>query len=161
NDARRGYTAIGYNVHLGARMEQAAMPGSILITGSTLRLAEGYVQVKALGKLQIKGLSAAVEAHEVTGAEVVRTRLQAAATRGFTGFVGRDTEIDQLGKAWQRAATGRGQIVAVVGEPGVGKSRLIYEFMRSHSGENWLILESRSVSHGHATARMPIIDLLK
>ena len=118
NDARMGYTAIGYNVHLAARMEQAAMPGSILITSSTLRLAEGYLQVKALGKLQLKGMSAAVEAHEVTGAEAVRTRLQAAATRGFTRFVGRDAEIDQLGKAWQRAAIGRGQIVAVVGEPG-------------------------------------------
>jgi class 3 adenylate cyclase/tetratricopeptide (TPR) repeat protein len=161
NDARLGYTAIGYNVHLAARMEQAAMPGSILISSSTLRLAEGYLQVKALGKLQLKGVSAAVEAHEVTGAEAVRTRLQAAATRGFTRFVGRDAEIDQLGKAWQRAATGRGQIVAVVGEPGVGKSRLIYEFMRSRSGENWLILESGSVSHGQTTARMPIIDLLK
>src|SRR5262245_29054498 len=161
NDARLGYTAIGYNVHLAARMEQAAMPGSILITSSTLRLAEGYVQVKALGKLQLKGVSAAVEAYEVTVAEAVRTRLQAAATRGFTQFVGRDAEIDQVGKAWQRAATGRGQIVAVVGEPGVGKSRLIYEFIRSRSGENWQILESGSVSHGQTTARMPIIDLLK
>ena len=158
NDARRGYTAVGFTVHLAARMEQAAMPGSILITSSTLRLAEGFVQTKELGKLHVKGLSARVEAHEVTGAEVVRTSLQAAVTRGLTRLIGRNPEIDQLSSAWQRAATGRGQIVAIVGEPGVGKSRLIYEFMRSHSGENWLILESGPVSY---VARMPVIMMLK
>ena len=161
NDVRSGYTAIGRTVHLAARMEQAAMPGSILITGSTLRLAEGYVQVKALGKLHVKGLTEAIEAHEVTGAQAVRTRLQAAATRGLTRFVGRDAEIDQLGTAWQRAAAGRGQIVALVGEPGVGKSRLIYEFVRSRSREPWLIIESGSVSHGRATAHLPVTELLK
>jgi class 3 adenylate cyclase/tetratricopeptide (TPR) repeat protein len=158
NNARRGYTAVGFTVHLAARMEQAAMPGSILITSSTLRLVEGFVQTKELGKLHVKGLSVPVEAHEVIGAEAVRTRLQAAVTRGLTRLIGRNPEIDQLGSAWQRAATGRGQIVAIVGEPGVGKSRLIYEFMRSHSGENWLILESGPVSY---TARMPVIVMLK
>ena len=112
------------------------MPGSILITGSTLRLAEGYVQVNALGKLHVKGLRAAVEAYEVTGAQAVRTRLQAAVTRGLTRFVGRDAEIDDLNTAWQRAVAGRGQIVAVVGEPGLGKSRLIYEFVRSREQES-------------------------
>jgi class 3 adenylate cyclase/tetratricopeptide (TPR) repeat protein len=161
DDVRRGYTAVGRTVHLAARMEQAAMPGSILITSSTLRLAEGYVQVKALGKLHVKGLSEPVEAHEVTGAQAVRTRLQAAATRGLTRFVGRDAEIDQLGAAWQRAAAGRGQIVAVVGEPGVGKSRLIYEFVRARSREPWLVIESGSVSHGQATAHLPVTELLK
>jgi class 3 adenylate cyclase/tetratricopeptide (TPR) repeat protein len=161
NDVRRGYTAVGHTVHLAARMEQAAMPGSILITSSTLRLAEGYVQVKALGKLHVKGQSETVEAHEVTGAQAVRTRLQAAATRGLTRFIGRDAEINQLGMAWQRAAAGRGQIVAIVGEPGVGKSRLIYEFVRSRSREPWLIIESGSVSYGQATAYLPMIELLK
>ena len=161
NDLHRGYTAIGHNVHLAARMEQAAMPGSILITSSTLRLAEGYVRVNTLGKLHIKGLSAPVEAHEVTGALAVRTRLQAATARGLTRFVGRDVEIDRLGAAWQHAAAGRGQIVAVVGEPGIGKSRLIYEFVHSRPHEPWLLIESGSVSHGQATAHLPVIELLK
>jgi class 3 adenylate cyclase/tetratricopeptide (TPR) repeat protein len=161
NDVRRDYTAVGPTVHLAARMEQAAMPGSILITSSTLRLAEGYVQVKALGKLHVKGLSEPIEAHEVTGAQAVRTRLQAAATWDLTRFVGRAAEIDQLGAAWQRAAAGQGQIVAVVGEPGVGKSRLIYEFVRSRSHETWLIIESGSVRHGQTIAHLPVIELLK
>lgn len=161
NEVRRGYTAVGHTVHLAARMEQAAMPGSILITGATLRLAEGYVQAKALGKLHVKGLSGEVEAFEVTGAQTVHTRLQVAATRGLTHFVGRDAEIHQLATAWQRAATGRGQIVAIVGDPGVGKSRLIYEFERSLTQEPWIILESRSVSYRQMSAHLPIIELLK
>jgi class 3 adenylate cyclase/tetratricopeptide (TPR) repeat protein len=160
NDVRRSYSAVGRTVHLAARMEQAAMPGSILITGSTLRLVEGYVQVKALGKLQVKGLSEAVQAYEVTEAQAIRTRLQAS-TRGLTRFVGREAEIAQLGIAWQRAAAGRGQIVAVLGEPGVGKSRLIYEFVRSRSREPWLIFETGSVPHGQGTAYLPVIELLK
>src|SRR5262245_16271588 len=156
-----GYTAVGQSTHLAARMEQAAMPGSILITSSTLRLAEGYVQVKALGKLRVKGLSEAVEAYELTGARSVRTRLQAATGRGLTRFVGRRAELDELARAWHRAVAGHGQVVAVVGEPGVGKSRLFYEFARSHLREPWRIIESGSVSYGQATAYLPVIDLLK
>src|SRR5262249_56246779 len=134
-------TAVGPTVHLAARMEQAAMPGSILITSSTLRLTEGYVQVKALGKLHVKGLSEPIEAHEVTGAQAVRTRLQAAATWDLTRFVGRDAEIDQLGAAWQRAAAGQGQIVAVVGQPRLGKSRPTSPFLPPPPPQPCLILQ--------------------
>jgi class 3 adenylate cyclase len=161
NELRMDYTAGGHTTHLAARMEQAAMPGSTLITSSTLRLAEGYVQVKALGKIQIKGLSEAVEAYELTGAQPARTRLQAAASRGLTRFVGRHVELDRLRMAWQQAAAGYGQVVALVGEPGVGKSRLFYEFARSLPRESWLIIESGSVSHGKATAYSLVIELLK
>jgi class 3 adenylate cyclase/tetratricopeptide (TPR) repeat protein len=161
NDLRMDYTAVGQSTHLAARMEQAAMPGSILLTGATLRLAEGYVQVRALGKLQVKGLSEPVDAYELIGAEAVRTRLQAAATRGLTRFIGRDLELERLQKVWARAASGQGQLVAVVGEPGVGKSRLFYEFARSRPREPWLMLESGSVSYGKVTAYLPMIDLLK
>ena len=161
NDLRMDYTAVGQSTHLAARMEQAAMPGSILLTGATLRLAEGYVQVRPLGKLQVKGLAEPVDAYELVGAEAVRTRLQAAATRGFTRFIGRDVELERLQKAWAKAASGEGQLVAVVGEPGVGKSRLFYEFARSRPREPWLMLESSSVPYGRASAYLPMIDLLK
>ncbi len=161
NDLRMDYTAVGQSTHLAARMEQAAMPGSILLTGATLRLAEGYVQVRPLGKLQVKGLGEPVDAYELVGAEAVRTRLQAAATRGLTRFIGRDAELERLQTAWARAAAGQGQLVAVVGEPGVGKSRLFYEFARARPREPRLILESGSVSHGKVTAYLPMIDLLK
>ncbi len=161
NDQRMDYTAVGQSTHLAARMEQAAMPGSILVTSSTLRLAEGYVHVNALGKIHVKGLNEAVEAYELTGVQAVRTRLQATASRGLTRFVGRSAELDQLRNAWQRAAAGRGQIVVVVGEPGVGKSRLFYEFARPRLHEPWLIIECGAVSHGKGTAYLPVIDLLK
>jgi class 3 adenylate cyclase/tetratricopeptide (TPR) repeat protein len=161
SDLRLDYTAVGQTTHLAARMEQMAMPGSILITTSTLGLAEGYVEVEPLGPVPIKGLSMPVETYQVRGAGRVRTRLQASAARGLSRFVGRDVEMEQLRSAQEQAAAGRGQVVAVVGEPGVGKSRLFYEFIHSHRTRGWLILESASVSYGKAAAYLPIIDLLK
>src|SRR5215813_2944827 len=96
SDLHMEYTAVGQTTHLAARMEQMAMPGSILITADVLRLAEGYVQVKALGAVPIKGLQEPAEVYEVTGAGPVRTRLQASAVRGLTRFVGRDAELQTL-----------------------------------------------------------------
>jgi class 3 adenylate cyclase/tetratricopeptide (TPR) repeat protein len=161
NDLHMDYTAVGQTTHLAARMEQAAMPGSTLITADVLRLAEGYIQVKPLGPIPVKGLTGPLEVYEVTGAGGVRTRLQAAAARGLTRFVGRDAELDQLRKALERAGAGHGQVVALVGEPGVGKSRLVWEFTHSHRTREWFILESGSVSYGKATSYLPVIDCLK
>jgi tetratricopeptide (TPR) repeat protein len=161
SDLHMDYTAVGQTTHLAARMEQMAMPGSILITQDTLNLAEGYVVVKPLGPMPVKGLEAPTEVYEVTGAATVRSRLHAAAARGLTRFVGRDNEMEQLRQALERARTGHGQVVALVGEPGVGKSRLYWEFTHSHRTQGWLIVESSSVSYGKATAFLPIIDLLR
>jgi class 3 adenylate cyclase/tetratricopeptide (TPR) repeat protein len=161
SDLHMDYTAVGQTTHLAARMEQLATPGSIRLTADTLRLAEGYVEVKPLGPVPVKGLSAPVEVYEATGAGAVRSRLQAAAARGLTRFVGRDTEMEQLRKALELSRAGHGQLVATVGEPGVGKSRLFHEFIHSHRTQDWLILESGSVSYGKATSYLPVIDLLK
>ncbi len=161
SDLHMDYTAVGQTTHLAARMEQLAEPGSILLSPATLELAEGYVEVKPLGPLPVKGLPAPVEVCELVGAGAVRSRLHAAAARGLTRFVGRDSEVDQLRQALERAQAGHGQVVAVVGEPGVGKSRLYWEFTHSHRAHGWLILESGSVSYGKATAYLPVIDLLK
>ena len=161
NDLKMDYTAIGQTVHLAARMEQMATPGSIMVTHETLRLAEGYIQVKSLGPVRVRGISESVEAHEVTGSGPVRSRLQAAAARGFTRFVGRNAEFDILCQALDKARTGHGQVVALVGEPGVGKSRLFWELTHSWRTNDWLILESGSVSYGKATAYLPVIDLIK
>jgi class 3 adenylate cyclase/tetratricopeptide (TPR) repeat protein len=161
NDLHMDYTAVGQTTHLAARMEQMAMPGSILIPPETLALVEGYVVVKALGPRPVKGVEAPLEVFEVTGASPIRSRLHAAASRGLTRFVGRDSEIDQLARALARARTGQGQIVAVVGEPGVGKSRLYWEFLHSHHVGGWLIMESTSASYGKASALLPVIELLK
>jgi class 3 adenylate cyclase/tetratricopeptide (TPR) repeat protein len=161
SDLHMDYTAVGQTTHLAARMEQLARPGTTLMSGATLRGAEGYVQVKPLGLMPIKGLPEPVAVYEVVGAGTVRTRLQASVARGLTRFVGRDAEIDQLRHAQEQASRGRGEIVAVVGEPGVGKSRLFYEFIHSHRTHGWLILESSSVSYGKAAPWLPLVDLLK
>jgi len=161
SDLHVDYTAVGQTTHLAARMEQVASPGSILLTPATLELVEGYVAVEPLGPVPVKGLADAVEVYEVTGAGPARTRLQAAARRGLTRFVGRDAELEQLRHAQQLAGTGHGQVAAIVGEAGVGKSRLVYEFTHSHRLHGWLVLESASVSYGKATSYWPLIDLLK
>ena len=161
SDLHMDYTAVGQTTHLAARMEQIADPGAIVITPDTLALAEGYIEVKSLGPVPVRGLTDPVEVYEVTGAGTARTRLQASARRGLTRFVGRDAELEQLRRAQQLAATGHGQLVATVGEPGVGKSRLFHEFTHSHRSQDWLILDSSSVSYGKATSYLPVIDLLK
>jgi predicted ATPase len=126
-----------------------------------LGLAEGFVQVSALGPVPVKGLEAPVDVYELVGASGTRRRLQATAARGLTRFVGRETELEVLHQTLERAGVGHGQLVAVVGEPGVGKSRLVYEVVHSHRTRDWLVLESASVSYGKATPYFPVIDLLK
>jgi class 3 adenylate cyclase/tetratricopeptide (TPR) repeat protein len=161
SDLHMDYTAIGQTTHLAARMEQMATPGTIILAPATLQLAEGYVQVAARGPVAVKGLADPVEIYALTGASAQRTRLHAAAARGLTRFVGRDAELEQIRRALALTHDGRGQLVAVVGEPGVGKSRLVYEVTHSHRTQNWLILEAGSVSYGKATSYLPVIDLLK
>ena len=161
SDLRMDYTAVGQTTHVAARMEQMAVPGSILLSAATLALAEGYVEVKPLGPLPVRGLEAPLEVYELTRATTIRSRFQAAAARGLNRFVGREPELDYLRQALARVRAGHGQVVAVVGEPGVGKSRLYWEFSHSHRAQGWLILESGSVSYGKATSYLPIIELLR
>jgi class 3 adenylate cyclase/tetratricopeptide (TPR) repeat protein len=161
NDLHMDYSAVGPTTHLAARMEQLARPGSIRFAASTFRLVEGLVQVNALGPIPVKGMTEPVEVYELIGASSIRRRLQAAVARGLTKFVGRDTEIEALNQALEQAGAGHGQIIAAVGEAGVGKSRLVYEFVHSHRTQQWLVLESASVSYGKATPYFPVIDLLK
>src|SRR5256885_4958556 len=161
NDLHMDYSAVGQTTHLAARMEQLATPGSIRLTAATLRLAEGLVQVKALGQFPVRGLTEPVEVFELVGASAIRRRLQASAARGLTRFVGRQQELLALQQALERAGAGHGQVVALLGEAGVGKSRLTYEVIHSHRTQGWLVLESASVSYGKATPYFPVLDLLK
>jgi class 3 adenylate cyclase/tetratricopeptide (TPR) repeat protein len=160
-DLHMDYTAVGQTTHLAARMEQMAKPGSVLVTGDTLKLAEGYVQVRRLGPITVKGLENPTAVYELTGVGPARSRLQASAARGLTRFVGRERELQQLAQALEHAGAGHGQAVAIVGEPGVGKSRLVWEFTRSHRAHGWLVLEGGSVSYGRATPCLPVIELLR
>jgi class 3 adenylate cyclase len=130
SDLQIDYTAVGLTTHLAARMEQLARPGAIVVTPATLALAEGYVEVKSLGPVSVKGLADAVEVYEVARAGPARTRLQAGGGHGLTRFVGRNAELEQLRRVQLLAGSGHGQVVAIVGQAGVGKSRLVYEFTR-------------------------------
>src|SRR5215470_16536147 len=123
NDLHMDYTAVGQTTHLAARMEQLARPGTTFITADTLRLVEGLVRVTALGPIPVKGLPEPVEVYELVGASTLRGRFQAGVVRGLTRFVGRDQELAILQHALAQAGAGHGQVVAVVGEAGVGKSR--------------------------------------
>jgi class 3 adenylate cyclase/tetratricopeptide (TPR) repeat protein len=166
SDLRMDYSAVGQTTNLAGRMEQLAPPGTTRLTTATLRLAEEFVQVRALGPIPVKGVADPVDVFELTGAAPVRTRLQAARARGFTRFVGRDAEMDQIRQAAAQARRGQGQIVAIVGEAGVGKSRLLYEFIRSHhvldaAERGWRVLESSSLSYGGGTPFLPLADLLR
>ena len=161
SDLHMDYSAIGQTTHLAARMEQLARPGTALMTKDTLRLAEGFIEVRPLGPVPVRGLVETVEVFEIVRAGAVRSRLQAAAARGLTPFVGRDGELTRLRETLEKARAGQGQIVAVSGEPGVGKSRLFWEFTHSHRTHGWLVLESSPVSYGKMTSYLPVSDLLK
>src|SRR5712692_1342508 len=161
NDLHMDYSAVGETTHLAARMEQLATPGTVRLTAATLRLVEGLVRVNALGPVPVRGMTEPVEVCELVGASALRRRLQAAAARGLTRFVGREAEIAALRQALDQAGAGHGQVVAVVGEAGVGKSRLVYECIHTHHTQGWRVLESASVSYGKATPYFPVVDLLK
>jgi len=160
SELHMNYSAHGETIHLAARMEQMAIPGTVLISSRTFHLAEGYVVTKSLGPMFVKGLSAPVEAYELLGAVAV-SRLQALSHRGLTRFVGRKNEMNQLRQALDRARAGHGQILAVVGEPGVGKSRLIQEFIHSELTHGWRVLEANAVTYGAATSYLPVTEFLK
>ncbi len=161
SDLFTDYSAVGQTTHLAARMEQAAAPGSILLTASTLRLAEGFIQVKPVGAIQVKGLSDRVEAFELESAGAARTRLQAAAARGLTPLIGREAPLLVLGEAIDKAGAGSGQVVALVGDAGVGKSRLVWEIAHSDRTRTWLVLESTFTSYGQTIPFFGAVELLR
>src|SRR5207247_2403202 len=161
SDLHMDYTAVGQTTHLAARMEQAALPGSILVTADTMRLAEGFVTVKSLGPLAIKGLSEGVDAYEVIGAGTARTRFQAAAARGLTRFVGRGDELTALDAGLRRALDGHGLAMGVVGAAGVGKSRLCQEFVERCRSRSLPVVEVHCLSHARTAPLGVLRELLR
>jgi class 3 adenylate cyclase/predicted ATPase len=160
DDLHTDYVPVGHSTHLASRLESLATPGSILVSEQTYKLTEGYFEFKPLGEAQVKGFTEPVKIYEVAGVGPLRTKLQLSVRRGLARFVGRQRELETLGAALGQVKAGQGQIVGVMGEPGVGKSRLFHEFkLRQQTGG--LILETFSVSHGKAYPYLPLIDLLK
>ena len=153
------YTSIGHSTSLASRMQALAPTGSIATTDATRKLCEGYFNFRALGPTRVRGVSEPLDVFEVTGLGPLRTHFQVSARRGLTRFVGRQRELQALEHAYELAKGGRGQIVAAVAEPGVGKSRLFFEFKLLLQSDS-MVLETFSVSHGKASAYLPVIDLL-
>src|SRR5215472_4044416 len=143
------YAPIGHSTGVAARLQALAAPGAIAISESLRKLVEGYFALKPLGPARIKGISEPLEIYEVTGPGPLRTRLQRAAARGYTKFVGRQREIEMMEHAAELAKSGHGQIVAAVAEAGVGKSRLFHEF-KAKNQSGWKVLQAVSPSHGKA-----------
>src|SRR5262249_4837553 len=150
---------IGHSTGVAARLEALAVPGSIVISQSLRKLVEGYFALKPLGPARIKGISEPLQIYEVTGQGKLRTRFQRAAARGYTKFAGRQHEMETMKDAAALAKSGNGQIVAVVAEPGVGKSRQFDEF-KAENQSGWMVLEAASLSYGKGSPYLPVLDLL-
>jgi class 3 adenylate cyclase/tetratricopeptide (TPR) repeat protein len=161
SDLRMDYSAVGQTTYLAAQMERLARPGSTLLAPETRRLTEGFLVVTALGPVPMKGIAEPVEVYELTGAGPARYRLQAAAVRGLSRFVGREAEVERLREAFARSRAGEGRLVALVGEPGVGKSRVIREFVEGPWMEGAILLEGRPVAYRKTPSWMPVMDALR
>src|SRR6266849_6693719 len=153
------YTPVGHAANLAARMQTVAPAGAIVISEETRHLVEGYFELRDLGPTEVKGISEPINVYEVVGAGPLRGHFELAARRGLTKFVGRERELAEMKRALELARAGRGQIVAAVAEAGTGKSRLVYEFKALLPGD-CEVLEAYSVSHGKASAYLPVLELL-
>ncbi|MGO9603200.1 MAG: adenylate/guanylate cyclase domain-containing protein [Candidatus Binataceae bacterium] len=157
--AHSEYTPIGHVANLASRMQSLAPTGSIAVTEHLRRLCEGYFRFRELGLSLVKGVSDPVDVYEVCGVGSLRTRFQVATERGLTKFVGRKIEIEQMSRVFDLALSGRGQILAAIAEPGVGKSRLFLEFKTTV--RQCLVLEGACLSTGKASPYLPLIGLLR
>jgi predicted ATPase/class 3 adenylate cyclase len=161
DDLRMDYTAVGDTTNVAARIQALAEPGTILMSDATHRLVEGYIRTEHLGPMSVKGKSGPVVVFRVTGRRRHRSRLDVKADRGLTALIGRERELAVLQDCFIRAKSGRGQVVGLVGEPGVGKSRLLYEFRRALEGQAVTWLEGRCVAYGRSTPYLPILEVLR
>jgi predicted ATPase/class 3 adenylate cyclase len=161
NNLRMDYKAVGHTVNLAARMEQTAAPDTIRVTEHTFRLVEGYFDCEDLGSIAPKGMATRVRAYRVLGEYGTRARIDVARERGFTRLVGRQRELDLLRHGFEQARDGRGQAVSIIGDAGLGKSRLLHECRQLLKDEDLTWLDGRCHPYGVALAYWPMVDVLK
>ena len=161
DDLRMDYTAIGDTINLASRMETMAKPGTILSSGHTYKLVRDYFKFESLGKIQVKGKELPQDAYALIRTSEVKTRIEAAVVSGLTKFVGRRREMEALQEVLERTRSGSGQVVGIVGEAGVGKSRLILEMRRLFPKEQYGYLEGRCLHYGGSMAYLPLLDILR
>ena len=161
DDLRMDYTAQGDTANLAARMESSAEPGGVLVSDNTCRLVREFFEFTPLGKFHVKGRQEPVEAYALLRPTEVETRIAASAAKGLTRFVGREREIEALKEAFEKVQSGEGQVVGIVGEAGVGKSRLLLELRNSLAkGDHWYH-EGRCLHYGGSMPYLPILDVLR
>ena len=161
DDLRMDYTAVGDTTNLASRMESMASPGAILGTGNIYKLARAFFEFEPLGKLQVKGKEGVQDAYELKRTTEVETRIGASAAKGLTKFVGRTRESSALKEAYEQVRSGKGQVVAIVGEAGVGKSRLLLELRNTLPKGEFAYLEGRCLHYGGSMPYLPILDILR
>jgi len=161
DDLRMDYTAIGDTTNLASRMESAAGPGTILVSDHTHRLVRDFFDFEPLCKIAIKGKEEPQETYKLLKAGKVETRIEAAAAKGFTRFVGRQNSMAALLEAYEKMRSGTGQVVGIVGEAGVGKSRLLLESRNRLPQDEFTYFEGRCIHFGGAMAHLPILDILR
>src|SRR2546425_2939307 len=160
-DLRMDYTAVGDTTNLAARLLGLAKPGQIVVSRRTQHLREQFFTFEELGEFQVKGKTDPVRAYALVGEIRGRTRLEVSKERGLTPLFGRGPELRRLTDAYRRAAGGQGATVLLAGEPGVGKSRLLYEFLQTLEGLEVLELDATCVSYGRSIPYYPILGLLR
>jgi class 3 adenylate cyclase len=161
NDLSFDYDAIGPTVHLAARMEQLATPEAIYCTANVMRMAKGFIETLPLGQVSVKGVRQPIDLFQIVGHTSARTRWEVTAARGLTPFVGRKSELAGLQRALELAAAGHGQLVAVKGQPGTGKSRLVHEFLQSPQLSDWTVLKTAAAAYRRGTPYLAISNLLR
>ena len=161
NDLRIDYTAIGDTTNLASRMENMAKPGTVLVSADTHKMARDFFEFEPLGKVTVKGKEEPVEAYQLIEAGEIETRIEAAVARGLTKFVGRKREIATLREAFEKAESGSGQVVGIVGEAGVGKSRLLLELRGALRKKKHTYLEGHCLHYGGSMAYLPFLDILR
>jgi class 3 adenylate cyclase/tetratricopeptide (TPR) repeat protein len=161
NDLRMDYTADGDTTYLASRLESIAEPGNVLLSENTYRLIKAYFKLEALGPVTLKGIKEEQNAYLLIDSSRLRTRFDEAVSKGLVRFVGRKNSMATLGNTWNEAAEGFGQVLGIMGEPGVGKSRLLLEFKRSLDEEDIHFLEGRCLPYGDSIAYLPFLDILK
>ena len=160
-DLSLSYTAVGHTVGLAQRMEALAEPGKAYLTAHTARLAAGFLEMRDLGEFEIKGASEPLGVHELTGIGSARGRLDVAQQRGFSPFVGRSTETTELDAALERTIEGNGEAIGIVGDAGVGKSRLCHEFAERCRARGIAVYEAQCQAHGMAIPLLPVLQMTR
>jgi len=161
DDLTTEYTAVGDTVDLASAMEAEAQPNTIQVAENTYRLTEGFFEFQPLGKMKVKGKKEPVEAYQLIEAGDVATRFEAAVARGLTRFVGREKEVASLKEAFEKARAGSGQVIGIVGEPGVGKSRLLLHLRTMLPQGEYTYLEGHCLHYGGSMALLPFLDVLR